>query len=95
MKDAVDKLYRVRLILDNLPVTRLSVDRFFELIKEYGESAIFDTVDKLLSKDCRGLLLSLGRLVRWEILRIECRHAQVRRIMMAKAKMRHHGLRGR
>ena len=45
MKDAVDKLYRVRLILDNLPVTRLSVDRFFELIKEYGESAIFDTVD--------------------------------------------------
>jgi hypothetical protein len=44
-KDIIDKQYRVRMILDNLPVTRLSVDKFFELAKEYGKDAIFDTVD--------------------------------------------------
>ncbi|UPQ99482.1 nonaspanin [Chloropicon primus] len=46
LKNAVDKQYKVRLILDNLPVTRLSVDKFFEMMKEYGKNAILDTVDE-------------------------------------------------
>ena len=49
LKNGVDKQYRVRLILDNLPVTRLSVDKFFEMIKEYGKNAILDTVDESFS----------------------------------------------
>ena len=35
--------------MDNLPVTRLSVDKFFEMIKEYGKNAILDTVDESFS----------------------------------------------
>merc|ERR1712188_286435 len=49
LKNAVDEHYRVRMILDNLPVTRLSVDKFFEMIKEYGENAILDTLDDSFS----------------------------------------------
>ena len=37
------------MILDNLPVTRLSVDKFFEMMKEYGENAILDTIDESFS----------------------------------------------
>ena len=49
LKNTIDQKYRVRLILDNLPVTRLSVDKFFELAEEYGKNAIFDTVDESFS----------------------------------------------
>ena len=46
---------------------------------------IFNTVEKLLSKTCRAILIVVGRLARWEILRIECRHASVRRILRGKS----------
>uniref|UniRef100_A0A7S2Z4Z8 Transmembrane 9 superfamily member n=1 Tax=Chloropicon laureae TaxID=464258 RepID=A0A7S2Z4Z8_9CHLO len=49
LREGIDKQYRVRLILDNLPVTRLSVDKFFEMMKEYGKDAVFDTVDDSFS----------------------------------------------
>ena len=35
--------------VDNLPLTRLSIDKFFQMIKEYGENAILDTVDDSFS----------------------------------------------
>ena len=47
---------------------------------------IFDTPAKLLSASCRAVLVALGYLVRWDIARLECRHASIRRLQLARAR---------
>ena len=43
----------------------------------------FNTVRKLLSGTLRAILIALGILLRWDTGRIECRHAQIRRLLRA------------
>lgn len=43
--------------------------------------SMFPTVDELLSARARAILASMGSLLRWDISRLECRHASVRGFM--------------
>ena len=41
----IKQKYKARLILDNIPVSRLSLETFFQMRDEYGEGAIEETLD--------------------------------------------------
>ena len=66
-----------------LDVAKCLLDEFTKRFLE-----IFDTVDKLFSKDCRGILLSLGRLVRWETYAAEMAEVSARFFLVTWCRVR-------